>query len=175
MGRDVYETAAGQAKDDRKSILATRVGIFLTFIVAVVLAYLLPVHLRQYGAVEIIARSTAIFFALCAATFLPMYVGGLYTRGITKAGAIAGSLTGFVTSTFWLVFVNDKPAKALMICKALFGKDSLAIGADGPSKWLWVDALIIGFPLAVIVTIVVSLFTKKYDQAHLDNVFTRVD
>jgi SSS family solute:Na+ symporter len=174
MGRDIYESCAGGAKTDKASILATRLGIFLTFLLAVTLAYVLPEFLRPYGAVEIIARATAIFFALCAATFLPMYVGGLYTRGITKAGAIAGALAGFLSSAFWLVFVNEKPAAALQICNALFGKESLAITETGRTKWLWVDALIIGLPLSILVTIVVSLVTRKYSKEHLDNCFARV-
>jgi SSS family solute:Na+ symporter len=175
MGRDVWETLGGAKSEGGRSLVATRLGIFLTFILAVSLAYILPVHLAKYGAVEIIARSTAIFFALCAATFLPMYVGGLYCRGITKAGAISGALVGFVTSAFWLVFVNDKPAKALGICQWLFGKPSLAIVEGKPLTWLWVDAMIVAFPLALVTTIVVSLATRSFSKEHLDHCFARID
>ena len=50
---------------------------------------------KEQFVVSIIARATAIFFGLCASTFLPAFVGGIFFRRITTAGAIASMLVGF--------------------------------------------------------------------------------
>jgi SSS family solute:Na+ symporter len=103
----------------------------------------------------IIARSTAIFFALCASIFLPSYIGGLFWKRMTKEGAIASMISGFVVSSFWLTFVHFNEAKQLGIAKAIFKTDSLLSG-----KIIFVDALIIALPISTLVAIVVSLMTK---------------
>jgi Na+/proline symporter len=53
---------------------------------AAVSAYLLPDG--------IIPAATALFFGLCLSAFLPMHVGALFTRKITKAGVMAGMCAG---------------------------------------------------------------------------------
>jgi solute:Na+ symporter, SSS family len=166
-GRDVYEACSGRPTGDVRSIIATRVGIVITLVLSFALAYILPIKFAKTGT-AIIARGTAIFFGLCASTFLPMYVGGLYTRAITKAGAVAGGLVGFLVSAFWLLFMHQKESEALRICDMLFGKPSLVAGArSGAIIWAEVDPLFVAFPLAIVVTIVVSLMTPKFSEEHL--------
>ncbi len=171
-GRDIFETLfSGRAG----STVATRVGILLTFVLSASLAYILPIVFEKTGT-AIIARGTAIFFGLCCSTFLPMYVGALYTRGITKAGALSGMLGGFLASGFWLLFMHKKESDALQVCNWLFGVPSLVDGkVTGPIIWAEVDPLFVAFPLAIIITIVVSLLTKRYSKEHLDNCFARIN
>jgi SSS family solute:Na+ symporter len=75
-------------------------------------------------------------------------------------------LIGFVVSSFWLLFVHFKEAKALGFCKALFGTHSLIGG-----KIAFVDALIIALPLSVIVLVIVSLMSKPTCKDHLKKCF----
>ncbi|MBN1478206.1 sodium:solute symporter family protein [Candidatus Sumerlaeota bacterium] len=179
VGRDVYETIT--RRKGESSILPTRLGILLTFILSVTLAYVLVVIYGETGT-AIIARGTAIFFGLCASAFLPMYVGALYSRAITKAGAIWGACTGFIVSAFWLLFMHQTESSVLGVCNALFGKPSLVAGElldngkwsgvrQGFILWQEVDPLFVAFPLAIIVTIVVSMMTKRYSKDHLDHCF----
>ncbi len=173
-GHDLFECIRGSQTSASKSILATRIGIVLTLMASFALAYVLPIHFKGTGT-AIIARGTAIFFGLCASTFMPMYVGGLYTRGITKAGAIWGTMTGFLLSTFWLLFIHQKESEALRICELLSGKPSLTAGMKtGFIIWSEVDPLFVAFPMAILVTILVSCFTKPYDQQHLDTCFESI-
>jgi solute:Na+ symporter, SSS family len=166
-GRDVYEACSGRPAGDVRSIVATRVGILITLVLSFALAYILPIKFAKTGT-AIIARGTAIFFGLCASTFLPMYVGGLYTRAITKAGAVSGGLVGFIVSAFWLLFMHQKESEALRICDMLFGKPSLVAGkVTGWIIWPEVDPLCVAFPLAILVTIAVSLITPRYSDEHL--------
>lgn len=165
-GRDLYETITRAKTGGPSSIAATRVGIIITLVMSFTLAYVLPIHFKGTGT-AIIARGTAIFFGLCASTFLPLYAGGLYTRSITKAGALSGAGTGFLISAFWLLFMHEKESAALKICELLSGKTSLVSGVvSGPVIWAEVDPLFVAFPAAILVTIVVSLFSKKFDEEH---------
>ncbi|MBE0495198.1 MAG: sodium:solute symporter family protein [Campylobacterales bacterium] len=147
VGRDVYEQVF--RKEGKSSMLVTRTGVVVMIVFAVVLSYLFD------DQPAIIARSTAIFFALCASIFLPTYVGGLFWKRMTKEGAIASMLAGLVVSSFWLVFVHFNEAKHLGIAKALFGVDSLLSG-----KIIFVDALVVALPISAVVAVVVSLMTK---------------
>lgn len=151
VGRDIYEQFFG--KEGKNSMKITRIGVVVMILFAVVLAYMFD---KQPA---IIARSTAIFFALCASVFLPTYIGGLFWKRMTKEGAIASMLTGLSVSSFWLLFVHFKEAKALGLCKALFGSNSLLSG-----KIIFVDALMIALPLSALVAVLVSLMTKPDER-----------
>lgn len=152
VGRDIYEQMGGKRSKD--SIFITRVGVVFMILVAVVLSYMFD---KQPA---IIARSTAIFFALCASIFLPTYLGGLFWKRMTKIGAISSMLSGFAVSSFWLFFVHFNEAKHLGVVKALFGKESLFSG-----KVIFLDAIVVALPISLLVAIVVSLFTKVDEES----------
>jgi SSS family solute:Na+ symporter len=163
IGRDVYEK--GFDNKGGNTVLITRIGMIISIVIALIIAWFLPKFLEKGSA--IIAIGTAIFFALCAAAFLPMYFGALYSKSITKTAAISGFLTGTIVSFFWLIFVHSKESAPLKLCKFIFGTETLA----GTSNWQYVDALIIALPASIIVTIVVSFFTKEADKNHLKKCF----
>lgn len=161
LGRDIFEQSVHQ-KHSPKSILITRLGIVVGIIVSVWLAK----NLRG----NIIALATAIFMGLCASSFLPAFVGGLFSKRMNRAAAISSLLVGFLTSMFWLAFVNGKTAGGLGICKVLFGKDNL-VPPTWSLTWTVVDPLIVALPLATITLIVVMLITKPMDKAYADYCF----
>jgi len=174
LGRDLVEESLGSKK--RGGVLATRSGVLLGIVLSVWLSYAMERKFGQTGT-EIVARGTAIFFGLCACAFLPMYIGALWSRGITKAGAIAGMLTGSFISFFWILFVQEKSSTALLLCERFFGVRSLVVRLtesgevfinSGPVIWAFVDPLLIGLPLAALVTVLVSLCTPKFSRPHLD-------
>ena len=119
---------------------------------------------------NIIALATAIFFGLCAASFLPSFVCGLFWRRMTRAAAIWSMVVGFASSMFWLVFINAKTAGGLGMAKALFDKDTL-VPAGWSVTWGVVDPLIIALPLSALTAIAVALLTRPMDKAHVDYVF----
>ncbi|MEI6103742.1 MAG: sodium:solute symporter family protein [Methanothrix sp.] len=157
IGRDIYETITN--KKGSGSILITRMGIMLAIVIALILGYILPEN--------IIARGTAIFFGLCAAAFLPMYTSALYWKGATKAGAIAGLVTGTFVTVFWYLFIHKAEAVPLGICKMLLGRDVLV--ASMP--WPVVDPILVALPLAILATVIVSLMTKRPSDRHLEECF----
>jgi SSS family solute:Na+ symporter len=160
LGRDIYETLAN--KTGGSSVMVARAGIVVAVFIAVILGFVLPAN--------IIAVGTAMWFSLTAVAFLAMYVCALFWKRTTKEGAIAGLVAGTVFTAFCYLFINLKAAEALGVCKALTGKVVLI----STMPWPTVDPLIIGVPMAFLLTIVVSLLTKPPSKEHLDKVFKDV-
>lgn len=162
IGRDVYEQVTGQ---HGASTNITRIGIVLGIIYAVVISY----YARES---TFIARATAIFFGLCASAFLPAFIGALYFKGMTRAGAIWSMIIGFIITAFWLILVKAKEAEAIGIVQKLTGGKT-SILADKPN-WDVVDPIVIALPISILVAIIVSLFTKPPSKEHLDKCFQGV-
>lgn len=160
LSRDIFETLTGR----KGTVGLNRMGTSIGIILSTLLGWGLP-RLYEAGS-EIIARGTSIFFGLCASTLLPMYIGALYSRRITKPAAIAGMVSGFVMSMFWFFFVHEKESRVLGVCQAVFGRGALW----GP-PWTVVDPIVVALPLATVVTILVSLLTRPPDEAHLQTCF----
>lgn len=158
IGRDVYERLTGR---QGHGIGVTRMGIIVGIVIAVVLS-----SYARGG--YIIARATAIFFGLCASAFLPSFVGGLYWKRMTRAGAIASILVGFLVTAFWLLFIKDTEARAIGLCHALFGKHSLLLDK---ATWPVVDPIVVALPISIVVAVVVSLLTQPPAKDHLDKCF----
>jgi len=145
------------------SMKLNRLGVTVAVIATLIWAWLLP------G--SIIARATAFFFGLCAASFLPIYLLGLYWKGMTKTAAKISMVGGFAVSMFWLLFVHLKEAAPIGLCKALTGQLTLvATAPKGSWLWLmqWVDPNVVGLPVAVILAVAVSYATRRMEQKHLD-------
>lgn len=165
IGRDVYESWLGGKGN---SVLINKGGVFISIIISLFLAWGLPRFFE--GGIAIIARGTAIFFALCAAAFLPMYVGALYSKKMTKTSALLGFSAGLLISLFWLLFVHIKESQPLMLCKMIFGVDSLAAN----TIWAEVDALVVALPVSILVTLITSRMGKAFSEKHIAGCFNRV-
>ncbi|MCK4274939.1 MAG: sodium:solute symporter family protein, partial [Phycisphaerae bacterium] len=160
IGRDVFEQVTGQ---HGKSIGITRIGIIL----GIVLAVLISAYARES---TMIARATAIFFGLCASTFLPAFVGGLFFKRMTKAGAISSMVVGFSVTAFWLMFIKAQEAGAIgLVQKLTGGKTSLL--ADS-LNWPVVDPLLIALPISILTAILVSIISKVPSEEHLEKCFS---
>jgi len=158
IGRDVYEQVTGQ---HGSSANITRVGIIIGIVYAVVISF----YARES---TFIARATAVFFGLCASAFLPAFLGGLYWKRMTRAGAIWSMFVGFLVTTLWLVFIKDKEASTIGLCSKLFGKTSLLL--DKPN-WSEVDPLIVALPISILAAVIVSLVTTPPSREHIKKCF----
>lgn len=162
FARDLFGRKSYLINEEEKrtsvGLTLTKIGIVIGIIISVVLGYFLPIG--------IIARGTALFFGVCAATFLPMFICALYWKRSTKAGALSGMIVGIVSSVFWMVFIHQPNSSMIRLVTIMFGKDSL-VGFP----WNAVDPIMVAFPLAFIVTIVVSLFTKPLPEEVIEKSF----
>ncbi len=168
IGRDTFEQIfAKDENSEEKSVWITKMGIGIGILVSAMLAYALPILFDK--GVAIIARGTAIFFGLCACAFLPAYFGALYSRKITRAGAIAGMIGGSLSSVLWMMFFHEKESSIIGLCQMIFGRPAI-LG----NPWDIVDPLFIGLPVSIVLTVAVSIFTKKLDDSHLDRCFKNI-
>jgi SSS family solute:Na+ symporter len=145
------------------SMKLNRLGVTVAIVATLVWAWLLP------GGV--IARATAFFFGLCAASFLPIYLLGLYWKGMTKTGAKVSMVGGFCFSMFWLLFIHVKEAGFIGLCQAMFGKATLVADATpGSWAWLmqWVDPNVVALPVSLVLAVGVSLATRRIEEKHLE-------
>ena len=158
IGHDVYSAANEEKKE---SMSMTRIGILVGIIIAVALAFILPAG--------VVAQGTTIFFGICAAAFMPVYICALFWKRTTKQGAIAGILSGTLMSLFCLLFTHQKEAAGIGICKMLTGQAVLFTSMP----WPYVDPMVIALPISFILTIVVSLLTKnsQEEQKEIDAMF----
>jgi SSS family solute:Na+ symporter len=160
-GRDVFERLTGGPKEGtNRTIFIVRVAILIGLVVAVTLCYYAQ---KEQVFVSFIARATAIFFGLCAAAFMPAFVGGLFFRRVTRAGAIASMFVGAAVTVFWLAYVKMPECTVIGLVKK-------SILADAPN-WPYVDSLLIALPLSALTMIVVSLLTRTPDETHLARCF----
>lgn len=162
FGRDVFSKTRYSAdyKEEKsmKGVISTKIGVLIGIIFSFVLGYYLPI--------SIVARATSLFFGVCAATFLPMYILALFWKRANKAGALSGMITGIVTSVFWMFFVHEANSKMIGIVNLLTGKTTL-LGAP----WKNIDAIVIAFPLAFIVTLIVTACTRPMPKELVDKAF----
>lgn len=149
IGRDVFQQIFKKTGHDRHSVIITRIGILIAFIVTVILGYKLP------G--SIIAIATAIFFGLCAVCFLPMYIGALYSKTMTKVDAMASMFGGLLVWLFWILFVEMKKSSVLGVCQLVFEKPSLAVGSVVAS----IDPIVIALPVSLAIMLISIAFKKK--------------
>lgn len=145
------------------SMKLNRLGVTVAVVATLIWAWWLPGN--------IIARATAFFFGLCAASFLPIYVLGLYWKGMTKCAAKVSMIGGFAVSMFWLLFVHVKEAQVIGLCEALTGKATLVADAT-PMTWMWllqwVDPNVVALPVSILLAVGVSYATRRIEQTHLD-------
>ncbi|MDR2533180.1 MAG: sodium:solute symporter family protein [Tannerellaceae bacterium] len=132
-----------------KSTIGVRIGVVCSILLSYTICYTLSAG--------IIARGTALFMGVCAATFLPAYFCALYWKRATRQAALASLWTGALASLFAMTFLHRAEAAPIGLCKALFGKDTLI--AQYP--WYAVDPILFALPLSVAAIVAVSLIGSK--------------
>jgi Na+/proline symporter len=167
IGRDFYEQAIRRGRGTKATVLTTRIGMLIAIVATILISF--AIAKSPY----VIAKVTALFFGLCAAAFLPTYLGALYWRRMTRAGATASIVMGFLVSFFWLTCMGGDVTKGVSLPK-LFGAAERFL-VNPASRWQFVDAIVIALPISAIVAIVVSLMSKPEPKEHLDKCFRGVN
>ena len=130
------------------------------FRVAAVIGGIIPIGLALAAASLELSRTVGLVFAVAASTLCPLLVLGIWWRGLTAAGAIAGLIVGGVSSG---------TATSLAIAGVV---DDDALGG-----WL---AVILGYPAAVTVPlafatmVLVSRVTRASVPRDLARTFARM-
>ena len=165
IGHDIMER--GMNMKAKNPVGVMRIAMVVAILISTLIAYLLPSFFKD-GA-TIIVNGTSLFFGLCAGSFLAIYALGLFWKGVSKAGAHAGFISGLLVSMIVLFFVFEKVSKPLGICNAFFGVPSLGTGT--PFKDI--DPLVFAVPVSLLFAVAVSFFSKKPDAEHLATCFSK--
>lgn len=111
--------------------------------------------------ITIIVNIMSFSWGIVSGCFIGPYIWGIYSKKITKAGAWAGMLCGFLTvavTTIVITMVN-------MSGDVAFGAAFKIAASKAPEMGVAAMAV------SAVVTPVVSLFTKKFDSKFLEGVF----
>jgi SSS family solute:Na+ symporter len=76
-------------------------------------------------------------------------------------------VTGTLVTVFFYIFIHKAESSVLGISKLLLGRDVLIT----QMPWPVVDPIVVALPLAFLVTVAVSLFTKEMDKKYVDKCF----
>jgi len=161
FGHDFLEK--GMKVRTENPMLTIKMAMGVGIIISTLVGYALPRFFEQGSA--IIAIGTSLFMGLCAATFLPLYFGGLFTKRITKAAALSGFFGGLLIASFWMFFIFSKTAAPLGLCKIIFGMPTLAAGLQ------FVDPIVISLPSSILITLAVTFATKPPSDEHIKKCF----
>ncbi|MDH6312553.1 SSS family solute:Na+ symporter [Parabacteroides sp. PFB2-10] len=147
FGADIFPKL-GRRKGENSSI-GVRTGVLFAILLSYIICYVLSAN--------IIARGTALFMGVCAATFLPAYFCALYWKKATRQGALASLGVGAFASIFCMVFLHKAEAAPIGLCNWLFGKEVLI----DVYPWFAIDPIVFALPLSVLTIIIVSLTTQR--------------
>ncbi len=141
FAHDLYVKVINPDASPKKQLLFARLGTILMAIIVTIIA------LKNFA---LIGQLVAVAFSLAGCTIFPLFLLGIWWSGSNKAGAIAGLITGGTVSVIAITYF-------------IAGKSGVALPAhEFISYWLeaWYFAWI-GAPLAIVVHIIVSKFTKE--------------
>lgn len=150
FGADMFTHFFLRTKENSTSVV--RIGVLFSILVSYVICYTLSAG--------IIARGTALFMGVCAATFLPAYFCSLFWKRATRQGALASLWTGALASLFAMLFLHRAEAAPIGLCRAFFGKDVLI----ETYPWHAIDPILFALPLGTLAIIVVSLLTPREEK-----------
>ena len=142
--------AAGVLSTD---VLPGRVRDFRT---AAVVAGLVPLAIALPTTSVDISRVVGMAFAVAASTFCPLLVLGIWWRGLTTAGAIAGLIVGGGVSLGALV-VGSFPVVPTGSLESLVGQPA-----------------VVSVPASFVTMVVVSLFTRSSVTPRADAVLAQL-
>lgn len=147
FGADMFPRL-GRTRRHRNSPLGVRLGVLVAILISYAICYVLSAN--------IIARGTALFMGICAATFLPAYFCALYWPRATRQGAMASLWTGAAASLFAMLFLHRAEAAPIGLCRLLTGREVLVEAYP----WPLIDPILFALPLSTIAIVAVSLATK---------------
>lgn len=139
MAHDVYFEGDSSKAQAMRRVMWSK---FALLVVALVAAYVAAQ--RPAGILYLVSAS----FSLAGAAFVPVMVLGIFWKGATRVGAVAGMLAGLGVTVYYMV-INLPAARA-------------AFGLVGEGLW-WgiqpVSAGVFGVAAGLVTAVLVSLFT----------------
>ncbi|MBO5669850.1 MAG: sodium/proline symporter PutP, partial [Candidatus Methanomethylophilaceae archaeon] len=141
VSNDIYKHFKGDSISDEKLVWISRGIVIVVAIIAALIAL---------DPASSIMNLVSFAWAGFGAAFGPLMILALFWKRTNRAGAIAGIVTGFLTTILWNTFLGS------CIIAKVIGIDSLVI--DTPVTGIY--ELLPGFLFALIAIVIVSLITS---------------
>jgi cation/acetate symporter len=139
-----------------QDVTSRRFDGVLAFRVAAVIAVTVPLGLAFASRDLAVATVVGLAFAMAAATFAPLLVLGIWWRGLTAAGAVAGMVVGGALTGYAVVdnLVTDRSG------------GWFAALVEQPAAW--------AVPISVVTMVLVSRWTAAPSSAHVNRFLVRL-
>jgi cation/acetate symporter len=144
MVRDVYAQEIGHHVTPEQRVILSKFALMAVALVAAMVASLKPADI-----LPLVSAS----FSLAASAFVPAMVLGIFWKGATRTGAVAGMLAGLGVTVYYMM-ANAAPVRAAFKL------------APEPQLWFGivpVSAGVFGVAAGFAVALVVSLLTLRAD------------
>ncbi len=145
MVRDVYSHEASRPATAEQRVILSKFALLGVALLAALVASLKPADI-----LPLVAAS----FSLAAAAFVPAMLAGIFWRGASRAGAVAGMLAGLGVTVFYMLL----NAASLRMLFRMAGEQTLWFGIQPAS------AGVFGVGVGLAVTVAVSAFTRDPRQ-----------
>ena len=149
IGHDVYEKYVNKNASEAKRVAVAKISVVSFALIALRLGLAIPASGLDKAYPALIAMMVTWAFAVAARRFVPMLLTGIWWKGTTEKGAIAGMAVGLVGS-ITIIFLNIFVALKIIPATGFLG----FLGS------LTFPTILI-FPAALATIFIVSLIDKK--------------
>lgn len=164
VGHDVYEKYINPDASEKQRVAVGKVSVVFFAILGWVLGWAIPFFGLQNAYPALIAMMVTWAFAVGASAFVPMLLTGIWWKGTTERGAIAGMVVGLIAS-IGIIFMNI--LQQLRI--PAFAADQGTIGFLASLTF----PVLFTFPLALGTIVLVSKLDGKVPE-NIDEIWMRI-
>lgn len=161
IGHDVYEKYVNKDASEAKRVAVAKISVVSFALLALGLGLAIPASGLDKAYPALIAMMVTWAFSVGASAFVPMLLTGIWWKGTTEKGAIAGMLVGLLSS-IGIIFLNILMALKMIPSTGIMG----FLGA-------LTFPVIFTFPLALLTIVVVSKLDGKL-PANIDEIWMRI-
>ncbi len=101
LGHDIYTNFINKEANEKQKVMAGKISVVIVGIFYGILGLLVEK--------AAIGQLVGLAFNVAASTFAPIFLLGIWWRGMTEKGAIAGMVVGLLSSMYMIFFVNTLP------------------------------------------------------------------
>ena len=161
IGHDVYEKYVDTNASEAKRVAVAKISVVAFSLIALALGLVIPASGLDKAYPALIAMMVTWAFSVGASAFVPMLMTGIWWKGTTEKGAIAGMLVGLI-GAIGIILLN-----ILMALKVI--PPTGVLGFMGALTF----PVIFTFPLALLTIIVVSKLDGKVPK-NADEIWMRI-
>ncbi len=161
IGHDVYEKYINTNASEAKRVAVAKISVVSFALIALGIGLAIPASGLDKAYPALIAMMVTWAFAVGASAFVPMLLTGIWWKGVTEKGALAGMAVGLFSSIF-IIFMNILQQLKVIPATGVLG----FLGA-------LTFPVIFTFPLALATIFIVSKIDGKV-PANIDEIWMRI-